>query len=216
MAGALKGFGEGLHESGQDRMEAEAAAAKQTHDDARAEALIRLKARLDSEARKEEYAQQTSMQELKGTQAEGLQKGEQAFKGKEAEATRQFEAVQTDKKLESAEKVARIGAEAKEGAQKNKAWKLTKIKGQSTFDPATNTMTEGEERVAITSPKLGLTFVQEGDIFKPQSKTDQMRQPKDPAGALKKLRENPKEYAQSFLQAYKWLPSDVVPYLLED
>lgn len=218
MAGALAGLGEGLHESGADRMEAEAAAAKQSHDDARAEALIRLKARLDSSARQEEYKQQTSMQELKGSQAQELQKGEQTFKSGEAETQRQFEAVQTDKKLESAENVARIGAEAKtEAAGKKPKWSINTVKTGGDFNPATGQMTPVSTYQTITSEVTGLTYKQEGNMFLPQDENARakvkMPAKEKMAAAMKWLAEDPKTNAEKFISIYGWLPAPMMRYL---
>lgn len=217
-AGAMKGVGEGLHEMGADKMEAEATAAKQTHDDARAEALIRLKARLDSEARQAEYAQQTSIQNLKGSQAESLQKGEQGFKSKEADYQRQFEAVQTDKKLESAEEVARIGAAAKTtAAGKNPKWKINTVKTGGDFNPATGQTTPVSTYQTITSEETGLTYKQEGNMFLPQDENARakvkMPAKEKMAAAMKWLAEDPKTNAQKFISIYGWLPAPMMRYL---
>jgi hypothetical protein len=228
MAGALAGLGKGIHEYGADTQAAQAEAQKTAHDDARAEAMVRLKARLDKEARQQGYEHETEIQgmrgeqavgiqQLKGEQAKELQGGEQEFKGGEAEKQRQYEAVQTDKKLTSAEKIAGIKADATESGSKGKTWKLTKLKTGGDFNPATGETTPSSERVAITSPKLGLTFVQQGTLFIPQDPEDRakMRQPKDQAGAMKWLQDNPAENAQTFLQTYHWLPASVMKYLVE-
>ena len=214
-AGALKGAGEGLHEMGADTMEAQAAAAKQSHDDAREEALIRLKARLDEQARQGSYEHETSIQELKGSQAEKLQQGEQGFKGGESEKQRQFEAVQTDKKLEGAENVARIGAAAKD--TKAGKWHIGTIKSETKLDPQTGQMTGGGETTTITSPTTGVTYIQEGTMFLPQDPQarQNIRQPAKRAEAMKWLQENPKENAPIFLSTYHWLPASVMKYLVQ-
>jgi len=214
-AGAIAGAGEGLHEMGADRMEAQVAAAKQSHDDAREEALIRLKARLDEQARQGSYAHETSLQEMKGTQAESLQKGAQGFKGGEAEKERQFEAVQTDKKLEGAEKVARISAGAKD--TKAGKWHIGTIKSETKLDPATGQMTGGGETTTITSPTTGVTYVQEGTMFLPQDPKarENIKQPAKPKEAMQALMDNPKENAPIFLSIYHWLPASVMKYLVQ-
>lgn len=214
-AGALKGAGEGLHEMGQDTMEAQAVAAKQSHDDAREEALLRLKSRLDQRARETGYEHDTSIQQMKGEQAQSLQKNEQGFKGKESENQRQYEAVQTDKKLESAEKIARIGAAAKD--TKANKWHIGTIKSETKIDPQTGQMSGGGETTTITSPTSGVTYVQEGTLFLPQDPQarQNIRQPANPAGALKKLRSDPENTAEDFLLKYHWLPADVMKHLIK-
>jgi hypothetical protein len=213
LAGALAGAGKGLQEMGQDRMEAEAAAAKQSHDDARQEALIRLKARLEKEARQETFAQEEKIQNIRGEQAKELQTGEQQFKGSEAEKTRQFEAVQTDKELESREKVAGIKATDKDAGK----WKITTKTRGGNLDPATGMITGAEEYTTITSPVTGITYEQQGDMFLPQDPDarSKIRRPAKMKEALAWVRENPKENAQKFLGAYGWLPASVMRYLVD-
>lgn len=239
MAGALAGLGQGLVDTGKQRAEAEAEAAKTAHDDAREEAMVRLKAKLEGELRQGQYGHEEKLQEVRGSQAmeqlgaegaqkkellqtelggkESLQGKEQTFKGSESEKQRQFEAVQEDKKMEAQKEVARITAAGKEGLAKK--WDVRTKKSGGEFNPQTGQVTPITEVTTITSPYTGSTYEQNGNMFLPQDPKElaqvKMPDPDKMGAAMQWLQKDPKANAQKFLEFYHWLPGSMMKYVID-
>lgn len=149
--------------------------------------------------------------ELERGQDTSERTGGEGFKAGEAERQRQFDAVQQDKAEASSEKIAGIRASEKDKTAGK--WKITKTKGKGTIDPETNMPTEGGEIITITSPDTGNSYVQQGAKFVPQGGNEEMRQPAKREEAMKALYADPKRWADTFLNEYHWLPSDLMRYI---
>lgn len=209
--GAVAGGAKSTKEHLVRKEEADIATQKSTMDEARQVRLQKMRdtAQMDRQGSSQEF---TAGESQAGREFKSGERGAgEEFKSGEAETQRQFEAVQTDKKLESAEKVAGIRASGKDKTAGK--WKITKTKGKGGVDPQSGLPTEGGELITITSPDTGNSYVQAGARFVPQGGDLEILQPKKKDEAMKELYANPEKWADTFLNTYHWLPSDLMRYI---